>query len=241
MKKRGLGRIEILGLPCPHDAPTKGNAFSLLIKDGKHVAIVEAIGKASTTVDGNIRIDHLARRKTLGAQMVDECATARSKTESIALTHIRTQTAARKILASATVLAAHEHRMVKVARRLAHFDKTRALRTTTRKGRFFLKFDARALRKIANGLGKRNVLALHDVGKAVSALTAAKAVPYLRRRDDVKRGGFLAMEGATAPKFMAARTKLHGLLNERNQIGRCANAIFIFITDHARRSYLPSP
>ena len=44
MKHARLGGVEVLGLAVTHDAPAKGNVVTLLVKDGKHHAVVKAVG-----------------------------------------------------------------------------------------------------------------------------------------------------------------------------------------------------
>ena len=95
-----------------------------------------------------------------------------------------------------------------------------------------VQFNARTISQIADRLGKTQVLALHDIGKDVAALAAAKAVPHLRSRDNVKRWGLFAMKRAAAPKLMAAGLELNRFLHDGNQVRRRAYLIFFFIANH---------
>ena len=96
-----------------------------------------------------------------------------------------------------------------------------------------MNLDASAVGKVANGLRKREILPLHNVGEAVATFTAAKAVPHLRSRDDVKRRRLFAMKGAATPKLLTALLQLHSLLHQLHQIGGGTNAIFVLVTNHA--------
>ena len=95
-----------------------------------------------------------------------------------------------------------------------------------------MQLNAGAISQIANRLGKTQVFALHNVGEDVAALAAAKAVPHLCSRDNVKRWGLFAMEGAATPKLMAAGLELNRFLHDSNQIGRSAHLVFLLIANH---------
>ena len=95
-----------------------------------------------------------------------------------------------------------------------------------------VQLNAGTVGQVANRLGKAQVLALHDVGEDVAALATAKAVPHLRGRDNVKRRGLFAMEGAATPKLMAAGLELNRFLHDGNQIGRSAYLVFFLIANH---------
>ena len=65
MEHTRLGGVEILRLAVAHNATAKGNVVTLLVKDGKHHAIVKAVGELSApAAHGNVGIDHLLRSKT---------------------------------------------------------------------------------------------------------------------------------------------------------------------------------
>ena len=44
MEHARLGGIKVLRLAVTHDAPAKGNVVTLLVKDGEHNTVVEAVG-----------------------------------------------------------------------------------------------------------------------------------------------------------------------------------------------------
>ena len=64
MEHARLGGVEVLRLAVTHNAPAKGDVMTLLIKDGKHHAVVKTVGKLSApTAHGHVGVDHLLRGK----------------------------------------------------------------------------------------------------------------------------------------------------------------------------------
>ena len=80
MEHARLGGVEVLGLAVAHNATAKGDVVALLVKDGKHHAVVKAIGKLSApATHGHVGVNHLLRGKARLRQMSDEHIAARRK------------------------------------------------------------------------------------------------------------------------------------------------------------------
>ena len=115
MKHARLGGVEVLGLAVTHDAPAKGNVVTLLVKDGKHHAVVEAVGKLpAPTAHGHVGIDHLLRGKARLGQVRHQRVATRRKAQAVAAADVATHAAAGKVLAWTAVLTAHKHRVVEL-------------------------------------------------------------------------------------------------------------------------------
>ena len=115
MEHARLGGIKVLGLAVTHDATAKGNVVTLLVKDGKHHAVVEAVGKLpSPAAHGNIGIDHLLRGKARLGQVRHQHVAARRKTQAVAAADVTTHAAAGKVLARTAILTAHKHGVVEL-------------------------------------------------------------------------------------------------------------------------------
>ena len=115
MKHARLGGVEILGLAVTHDATAKGNVVTLLVKDGEHYAVVEAVGKLpAPAAHGNVGVDHLLRGKTRLGQVRHQRVAARCKAQAVAATDIATHAAAGKVLARTAILTAHKHGVVEL-------------------------------------------------------------------------------------------------------------------------------
>ena len=115
MKHARLGGIEVLGLAVTHDATTKGNVVTLLVKDGEHHAVVEAVGKLpAPAAHGNVGIDHLLRGKTRLGQVRHQRVAARRKAQAVAAADVATHAAAGKVLARTAVLTAHKHGVIEL-------------------------------------------------------------------------------------------------------------------------------
>ena len=116
MKHARLGGIEVLGLAVTHDATAKGNVVALLVKDGKHHAVVEAVGKLSApAAHGNVGIDHLLRSKTRLRQVRHQRVAARRKAQAVAAADVATHAAAGKVLTRTAVLTTHKHGVVELS------------------------------------------------------------------------------------------------------------------------------
>ena len=103
------------------------------------------------------------------------------------------------------------------------------------------KFDPRPIRQVADGVGEVEALAPHHVGEDVTTGTAAEALPEAGRGYDVKRRALLVMEGAAAPKVMAALPELDRLANELEEVGRLADLLLVLARDHTVTSTPLSP
>ena len=219
MKHARLGGVEVLGLTIAHDAPAKGDIVTLLIKDGKHHTVVKAVRELSApAAHGHVGVDHLLRGKARLRQVRNQRVATRRKTQAVASTDIATHTAAGKVLARTAVLTAHKHGVVELSRLSAQVIDAGTLGASIALRTGIVQFNARTVGQIADRLGKTQVLALHDIGKDVAALAAAKTVPHLRSRDNVKRWGLFAMKRAAAPKLMAAGLELNRFLHDGNQV-----------------------
>ena len=233
MEHARLGGVEVLRLTIAHDAPAKGDIVALLIKDGKHHAVVKAVGKLSApTAHGHIGVNHLLRGKARLRQMRNQRVATRRKAQAVAATDISAHAAAGKVLARTAILTAHKHGVVELSRLGAQVIDAGTLGAAIALRTGVVQFNTRTISQIANRLGKTQVLALHDIGKDVAALAAAKAVPHLRSRDNVKRWGLFAMKRAAAPKLMAAGLELNRFLHDGNQVRRCTYLIFFLIANH---------
>ena len=115
MKHARLGGIEVLGLTVTHNATTKGNVMTLLVKDGKHHAVVEAVGKLpAPAAHGNVGVDHLLRGKTRLGQVRHQRVAARCKAQAVAAADVATHAAAGKVLTWTAILTAHKHSVVEL-------------------------------------------------------------------------------------------------------------------------------
>ena len=233
MEHARLGGVEVFRLAVAHNAPAKGDVMTLLIKNGKHHAIVKTVGKLPTpTAHGHVGVDHLLRGKARLRQMRHQRVATRRKAQAVAAADVAAHTAAGEILARTAVLTAHEHDVVELCRLGAQVIDASALGAALAIGAGIVQLNAGTVGQVANRLGEAQVLALHDVGEDVAALATAKAVPHLRSRDNVKRRGLFAMEGTAAPKLMAAGLELNRFLHDGNQIGRSAYLVFLLIANH---------
>ena len=150
----------------------------------------------------------------------------RRKTQTVAATDIAAHTAAGKVLTRTAILTAHEHGVVELSRLGAKVVDAGTLSATLATGAGIVQLNASTIGKVAYRLGKAQVFALHNIGEDVAALTAAKAMPHLRGRDNVKGRRLFAMERAAPPKLMASGLELNRFLHDGNQVGRRANLSF---------------
>ena len=233
MEHARLGGVEVLRLAIAHNAPAKGDVMTLLVKDGKHHAVVKTVGKLpAPTAHGHVGVDHLLRGKARLRQMRHQRVATRRKAQAVAAADVAAHTAAGEILARTAVLTAHEHGVVELGGLGAQVVDAGTLGAALAIGAGIVQLNAGTVGQVANRLGKAQVLALHDIGEDVAALTTAKAMPHLRGGDNVKRRGLFAMEGAATPKLMAAGLELNRFLHDGNQIGRSAHLVFFLIANH---------
>ena len=115
MKHARLGGVEVLRLSIAHDAPTKGDIVTLLIKDGKHHTVVKAVRELSApTAHGYIGVNHLLRGKARLRQVRYQRVATRCKAQAVAAADVATHAAAGKVLARTAVLTAHKHGVVEL-------------------------------------------------------------------------------------------------------------------------------
>ena len=83
--------------------------------DGKHHAIIKAVGELSApTADGHVGVDHLLRGKSRLRQMGHQRIAARRKAQAVTTADIAAHAAAGKVLTRTAIFAAHEHRVVEL-------------------------------------------------------------------------------------------------------------------------------
>ena len=115
MKHARLGGVEVLGLTIAHDAPAKGDIVTLLIKDGKHHAVVNTVRELpAPAAHGHIGVNHLLRGKARLRQMRHQRVATRRKAQAVAATDVAAHTAAGEVLARTAVLTAHKHGVVEL-------------------------------------------------------------------------------------------------------------------------------
>lgn len=164
MEHARLGGVEVLRLTIAHDAPAKGDIVALLIKDGKHHAVVKAVGKLSApTAHGHIGVNHLLRGKARLRQMRNQRVATRRKAQAVAATDISAHAAAGKVLARTAILTAHKHGVVELSRLGAQVIDAGTLGAAIALRTGVVQFNTRTISQIANRLGKTQVLALHDI------------------------------------------------------------------------------
>ena len=246
VEDRGVTRVEVLGrIVCgAQDAAAKGDGAPLLIVDGKHGPVVEPVGKAPRAFNGQVGCDELLGAIALPAQVRDERAAPGRVAQVPAAAHVRAKAAPGKVGARGgrpLATATHEHGVVVVVRQREGLDE--AVLARTARGALILgKLDARTICQVANGVRKREVLALHHVLEDVAALAArAKAVPEARCRIHLERGGLLVVEGAASPELPAALTQLDRLAHQLHDVGGLANPLLVLVADHATTPTHSSP
>ena len=116
MKHARLGGVEVLGLAVSHDATAKGDVVTLLIKDGKHHAVVKTVGELpAPAAHGHVGVDHLLRGKARLGQVRHQSVATRCKAQTVAAADIAAHAAAGKVLTRAAILTAHEHGVVELS------------------------------------------------------------------------------------------------------------------------------
>ena len=115
MEHARLGGVEVLRLAVAHNAPAKGDVMTLLVKNGKHHAVVKTVGKLpTTTAHGHIGVDHLLRGKARLRQMRHQRIATRCKAQAVAAADIAAHTATGEVLARTAVLTAHKHGVIEL-------------------------------------------------------------------------------------------------------------------------------
>lgn len=129
MKHARLGGIEVLGLAVTHDGDRQRHVVALLVKDGKHHAVVEAVGKLpAPAAHGNVGIDHLLRSKTRLRQVRHQRVAA-GASQAVAAADVATHAAAGKVLTRTAVLTTHKHGVVELSSLGAQIVDSRTLST----------------------------------------------------------------------------------------------------------------
>ena len=135
--------------------------------------------------------------------------------------------------------SAHELGVVELGGLLADRFEALALAARRRAAAGLLRqLDMRAVGELAHRLGEREVLGLHHETERVAARSAAEAVPQLGRRVDFERGRLLVVQRAAAPEVATALAHRSALADERDDVGRLAHLLDVFIADQ-RKSRLP--
>ena len=210
----------------------------MLVFDGEHHAIEESVAHAPIRADdGHIGLDHLGGLETLRSQVAHKHALAGRESEHPGFRDIAAKAALRKVRARGAGLrafAAHELRMEELRRLRAHGAQPR-LGALPHAGPTFALIigdvDMSALGQVTHGLGKRQVLGLHDEGEHVAAFPAAEAMPQLQRRVYLARRGFLVVKGAAQPEIAAALLDRARLAHDGDQVAGLANLLDILIAD----------
>ena len=246
VEDRGVTGVEVLGrvVGRTQDAAAKGDGPALLVVDGEHRPVVEPVGKAPRALHGKVGGDELLGAKALPAQVRDERAASRRVAKVPATAHVRAKAAPGKVCArGGRSLAAttHEHGVVVVVCQRQGLDQAVLARPAGRPP-VLGKLDARAICQVANGVRKREVLALHHVLEDVAALAArAKAMPQARCRVHLERGGLLVVEGAASPELAAALAQLDRLAHQLHDVGGLADPLLVLVADHATTPTHSSP
>ena len=91
--------------------------------------------------------------------------------------------------------------------------------------------DVRAVGEHAHGIGKVDVVHLHDEAEHVAALAAAEAVPELRGGVDLARRRLLVVKRTAAPEIAPPLAHGHALAEKRDDVGSFTNLLNILVTD----------
>ena len=169
----------------------------------------------------------------------DRCRTSAPRPGGVAehplLRHLAAEAAGGQILprrVGPLAAAAHELGVVELGR--ARADLLHAALHRARHApapRVLRDVDVGAVGQIAHGLGKVEVLGLHDEREDVAPFPAAEAVPQLGGGVDLERGGLLLMQRAAAPEVAALLLDGGALADDRHEIARVANFLDILVAD----------
>ena len=234
-QRRFLG-VQVLRLAGADDAAPEGHAVALGVEDGEHHALVEAVAhRAPAPIEGHVGADHLIGFEAQGRQVPHERAASRGVAEHPLLRHLAAEAAGGQILPRRVrplAAAAHELGVVELGR--ARADLLHAALHRARHApapRVLRDVDVGAVGQIAHGLGKVEVLGLHDEREDVAPFPAAEAVPQLGGGVDLERGGLLLMQRAAAPEVAALLLDGGALADDRHEIARVANFLDILVAD----------
>ena len=233
-----VARVDVLAgvdrLALGEHAPAEGDGASPLVVDGEHHALEEPVRGAPVALHGEVAGVHLGRREALLAQVGDEGAATGSIAQVPPPADVGTEAASGEVAPSGLGVWSpppHEHRRVERLGLGEAVEQAVPLRSPAR-ALLLGELDSRTLRERADGVGKLEVVTLHDVGEDVAALPAAKAVPEARVGVDLERRSLLAVEGAAAPELAAALPKLDRLAHQRDDVRRLAHPLLVLVGDH---------
>ena len=235
--------VEVLRLALADDAPAERDAFALDVVDGEHHAVEEPVPQLAVARQRDVCLDHLVGAKALRRQMPHKRLAAGCEPELPILGDAAPHPAGREVLArrlGVGALAAHELGVVELGGLLA--DRLQALPLAARRraaAGLLGQLDMRPVRELADGLGEREVLRLHDEAERVAAGAAAETVPQLGGGVDLERGRLLVVQRAAAPEVAAALAHRRALADERDDVGRLAHFLDVVIADDGLLAAFP--
>ena len=235
-----LARVQVLGLGIAHDAAAKADAAALLVVDGEHDAVEELVAQTPPAVAREVGRDELVAREAALLELTAQRHRRVRVAEAPAGADARAEPARGEVatrLVGPGAAPAHEAQREGLLGRLERVDDAGALGPAPLGGPALVDVDVGALGEEAHGVEEVEPLALHNVVEDVAAGMAAEAVPEACRRRDVKARILLVVEGAAAPKVVAAtRAQHHRLAHERHDVGRLADALLVLVADHGYAS-----
>ena len=235
-----LLRVEVFRLAVADDATAERYALALRIEYREHHAVVEpVVHTAVVALHGDVGLNHLFVLEALRGQVAHEHGAAGREAELPFLGNLPTEPAAAQVGARRIRLGGfppHELLVVERARLAAYLAQAGFLaRRDAVAPAVVDDVDVRAVGEHAHGIGKVDVVHLHDEAEHVAALAAAEAVPELRGGVDLARRRLLVVERAAAPEVATALPHRHALAEQRHEVGCFAYFLDIFIADcHAR-------
>ena len=151
MEHARLGGVEVLRLTIAHNAPTKGDVMTLLVKKGKHHAVVKTVRELSApAAHSHVGVDHLLRGKARLRQMRNQRVATRRKAQAIATTDVSAHATTGKVLARTAVLTAHKHGVVELSRLGAQVIDAGTLGAAIALRTGVVQFNARTISQIAD-------------------------------------------------------------------------------------------
>ena len=237
MEDRRLLRVEVLRLALAHHAAAERDRASVEVGDREHDPAEEAVLRARTVAEREVRLDDLVAREARVGEMAHERVTGRWRVaEPPALGHVRAEAALCEILArlgSTRAPRAHELLVEVLGCGLARGHQP-LLAPRRQPGAALLHdVDARALSEAPDGIGEVEVLGLHHKAERVAATAAAEAVPQLGGGVDLEARGLLAVERTVAPEQAPLLLQDDRFGHERDQIGGVTDARDVLIGNAA--------